>query len=104
MASKKKTIATVEVVQMDEEKLKSIISVAVSEALIRIGLNVSDPVELQKDMAYLRSWRQLVQTSGKRAWFTTMGIMLIVVIAAFAVGIGIPAKILGIAGLAAKTQ
>lgn len=88
------------VIQLDEERLKQVISSAVEEAFIRIGLDTASPVELQKDMAYLRSWRLLVQSTGKRTWFAALGIVLAVVLSAFAVGIGVPAKFLGIVAAA----
>lgn len=37
--------------------LKQVVSMAVEETLIRLGLDVGDPIEIQKDMAFLRGVR-----------------------------------------------
>jgi hypothetical protein len=107
-ARKKTLLATVkkgnniQAIQLDEEHFKELVTASVAEAFVRIGLNYDEPTELQKDMAYLRSWRLLVQSSGRRAWFAVLGVMLVVTLSAFAIGLGIPAKFLGIL-TAAKT-
>lgn len=41
----------------EHKDLKEVVSMAVEETLIRLGLDMSDPIEIQKDMAFLRSVR-----------------------------------------------
>ncbi|AAT69463.1 gp04 [Alphaproteobacteria phage PhiJL001] len=60
------------VIHLTEAQLKEIMEEAVNEALIKIGVDPSDPIEVQKDMQHLRDWRQSVESVQKR------GLMVIV--------------------------
>lgn len=43
-----------------EEKLEieRVVAEAVRQTLIALGINAGDPLEMQKDMMHLRSWRK----------------------------------------------
>lgn len=43
---------------------------AVHETLLALGLDVADPTELQKDMAFLRSWRGASETVKRQGLLT----------------------------------
>lgn len=47
----------------------------VNDTLLKLGMSIGDPIEFQKDMAFLRSWRQS-SDSVKRQGFITMTIVL----------------------------
>lgn len=59
-----------------EHELKAIVSEAVAETLIKLGIDTSDPVELQKDMAHLRAWRESVATVKRQSLMTAVGILV----------------------------
>jgi len=46
----------------------------VNDTLLKLGMSIGDPLEFQKDMAFLRSWRQSSE-SVKRQSFITMTIV-----------------------------
>ncbi len=68
---------------MTEEELKRLISQAVSEAmdksmaetLLKLGIDVDEPLELQKDMQHLRAWRQSITTVKKQSLTTAIGVI-----------------------------
>ena len=58
------------------------IAEAVSEkvvltSLTRIGIDPTNPHEVQKDMAYLRKWRQQMETVASKALITVLGLIVI---------------------------
>ncbi|TGU44615.1 hypothetical protein EN788_22120 [Mesorhizobium sp. M2D.F.Ca.ET.145.01.1.1] len=61
---------------MTEHELKKIVAEAVAETLLKLGIDASDPVELQKDMAHLRAWRESVQTVKQQGLVTAVGILV----------------------------
>jgi hypothetical protein len=61
---------------MTEHELKKIVAEAVSETLLQLGIDASDPVEMQKDMAHLRAWRESVATVKQQSLITAVGILI----------------------------
>lgn len=61
---------------MTEHELKKIVAEAVSETLLQLGIDASDPVEMQKDMAHLRAWRESVNTVKQQGLVTAIGILV----------------------------
>lgn len=62
---------------MNEHELKKIVAEAVAETLLKLGIDASDPVELQKDMAHLREWRESVGTIRRQSLVTAIGIVTV---------------------------
>lgn len=60
---------------MTEAEVKRIVSEAVTETLTRLGIDADDPIEFQKDMAHVRSWRQAKETVVKQGLITAIGIV-----------------------------
>jgi hypothetical protein len=52
---------------------KRIISEAVKETLLHLGLDVDNPVELRKDFNHLRDWREGTETIKDKALSTIVG-------------------------------
>jgi hypothetical protein len=61
---------------MTEHEVKKIVAEAVSETLLQLGIDASDPVEMQKDMAHLRAWRESVNTVKQQGLVTAVGILV----------------------------
>lgn len=62
---------------MTEHELKAIVAEAVAETLIKLGIDTSDPVELQKDMAHLRAWRESIATVKKQGLISAIGVLTV---------------------------
>lgn len=61
---------------MTEAEVKRIVAESVDQTLTRLGVDVSDPLEFQKDMAHLRAWRESVATVKKQGLITAVGIVV----------------------------
>lgn len=58
---------------------------AVSETLLALGVNTKDPddfIEMQKDFAHVRAWRQSVETVRTRGLIVATGIIVTGIIGA----------------------
>lgn len=61
---------------MTEHEVKKIVAEAVAETLLTLGIDTTNPVELQKDMAHLRAWRESVATVKRQSLVTAVGIVI----------------------------
>ena len=60
---------------MTEDEIKKIISVTVSETLLKMGVNTDDPIEAQKDFMHLRSWRQSTEAVKRQSMLAAIGVV-----------------------------
>lgn len=60
---------------MTEDEIKKIVSVTVSETLLKIGVNADDPIEAQKDFMHLRSWRQSTEAVKRQSMLAAIGVV-----------------------------
>lgn len=60
---------------MTEDEIKKIVSVTVSETLLKMGVNADDPIEAQKDFMHLRSWRQSTEAVKRQSMLAAIGIV-----------------------------
>lgn len=60
---------------MTEGEIKKIVSETVNETLLKLGIDASDPIELQADMQHLRAWRESVKTVKRQSLMTAIGII-----------------------------
>lgn len=58
---------------MDDDRLKQLIKTTVSETLIQLGVDGEHPLEVQKDMHYLRKMRTTSNGIIKKALWTLVG-------------------------------
>lgn len=49
----------------------------IREMFVTFGIDVTNPMEMQQDMAYLRAWRTSVGTIKKQGLMTAVGIVTI---------------------------
>lgn len=84
---------------VSEEMLRRVVRDSVRDEFKAVGLNAEDPIEVQKDMAYLRSWRTMVQQGGMKAFLSAVKFITIGLIAATLIGLGTPAKLLSLFGV-----
>jgi hypothetical protein len=60
---------------MTEHEIRRIVAETVDQTLTRLGIDSTDPVELQKDMAHLREWRESIGTVKKQSLMTAIAIL-----------------------------
>ena len=60
---------------MNEAEIRKIVAETVKETLTRMGIPADDPIEVQKDMAHLRAWRESVSTVKRQGLITAVGIV-----------------------------
>lgn len=58
-----------------EKIAKEAAHTAVAETLTALGMDTSDPFELQRDFAHLRSWRRSVEKVREKSLLTAVGII-----------------------------
>lgn len=75
---------------MNEAEVKKIVAETVAQTLLTLGVDTNDPVELQKDLAHLRAWRESMETVRRQSLITAIGV--------------ITAGVLGLIWLAIKGQ
>lgn len=57
-------------------ELEEVISKTVMKTLLNLGLDVSDPIEMQKDFAHLRAWREATLDVKKKGALTLLGLII----------------------------
>jgi hypothetical protein len=65
------------VAAMTEAEVKRIVAEAVAETLTKLGIQVDDPLEAQKDMQFLRQWRESAATVKKQSLITAVGVITV---------------------------
>lgn len=58
------------------DKMRAVARMTVDELLIRMGIDVSDPIEMQKDFQHLRDWRTSTESIKKKSVLTLVGILI----------------------------
>lgn len=61
---------------MNEQEIRKIVAEAVAETLTRLGIEASEPLEVQKDMQHLREWRESIATVKRQSLITAIGILV----------------------------
>nr|DAP56840.1 MAG TPA: hypothetical protein [Caudoviricetes sp.]DAU40488.1 MAG TPA: hypothetical protein [Caudoviricetes sp.] len=61
---------------LTEADINKIVENAVKETLTKIGIDPEQPLEYQKDMAFVRSWRASSETVKRQGIITVYGIIL----------------------------
>ena len=61
--------------QMTEHEIQVIVAGAVSETLLKLGIDAKNPTEMQADMRHLREWRQSVNTVKRQGLITAVGVI-----------------------------
>jgi hypothetical protein len=59
----------------------------VNETFVRLGVEVDDPLEMQKDFQHLRDWRETTDSVKKKTMLTAVGIVMTGGIAALVLGL-----------------
>ncbi len=81
---------------VSEEALRRVVEESVHKAFAAVGLDADEPLEVQKDLAYLRTWRMLVQKGGTKAFLTAVGFITLGLLSAMLIGLGFPARVIAL--------
>lgn len=60
---------------MTEADIRKIIDETVNQTLTKLGVDIDDPLEFQKDMQHLRAWRESVSTVKRQSLITAVGVI-----------------------------
>lgn len=73
-------------VSLTRAELKGIMEEAVNNALTKMGIDVEDPIEMQRDFQHLRDWRIAVAAARTKGFLGIIGLLTAGLVAAFWVG------------------
>lgn len=80
------------VYQLTESELEEVIEKSVKRAFVSMGIDVDNPVEVQRDMQHLRDWRMLTDAIRTKGIMTIVGIIVAGACAALWVGVKMAVK------------
>lgn len=69
------------------DELRDIISATVKQTLLTLGIDMSDPIKLQKDFQHLREWRESTETLKKNGMIAMITIVIAGAATAFWMGV-----------------
>jgi hypothetical protein len=73
-------------IQLSRGEMKSLMEEAVNNAFTKMGMDVSDPIEMQRDFQHLRDWRIAVKSAQSKGFLTIIGLLTAGVVAALWIG------------------
>lgn len=73
-------------VTLSRGELKGLMEEAVNNAITKMGIDTTDPIEMQRDFQHLRDWRIAVNSAKTKGFLTILGILTAGVAAAVWVG------------------
>lgn len=59
-----------------EEETRAIVRATVQETLLALGIDMSEPLEAQKDFQHLRAWRESVDTIKRQGLVAAVGVIV----------------------------
>jgi len=65
---------------MTEQQINSIVDKAVESALVRMGIDCEDPLEMQGDMAFLRKFKKSCDAIGSRVVMVVVGVATLAIL------------------------
>lgn len=61
--------------EMNPDDLKKLISSTVEETLLKMGVDSTNPLEMQKDLQHLRSWRNSTEAVKRQSIIAAIGLV-----------------------------
>lgn len=62
---------------VDDAEVRQIVRETVRETLITLGVDMTDPLELQADLRFLRQWRRAQDAMTTKALATLVGVLIL---------------------------
>lgn len=63
-------------VALSREEVQHLVSEAVKQTLIQLGVDASNPIEMQRDFQHLREWRTAGEDLKRKGMLTLLGIFV----------------------------
>lgn len=60
--------------QLSEADIRKIVAETVAETLLRLGIDATEPLELQRDMQHLRGWREATSAIKRQSLIAAIGL------------------------------
>lgn len=60
-----------------EHEIRKIVAEAVEQTLLTLGIDADEAVEIQKDMSFLRGWRESAGTVKRQGLMTAVGVLTV---------------------------
>lgn len=86
-------------VLVSEATLRRVMREEITSAFTSVGFDMKNPIESQKNLAFLSTIRHLWSEGSMKAVFKIMGLIITASFLAMLVGFGIPLKVLAFIGL-----
>lgn len=74
---------------VDADILRTVVTSAVSDAFLKMGLDVADAKETQADLAYLREWRRMMREVRTHSLVSTIRWVLLGLLGLIVVGLSV---------------
>jgi len=74
-------------IRLTEEELRTVMTEAVDTALVRLGVDVENPIQMQQDFQHLREWREATSSMKRKGLVVITGTLVAGGLAAAFVGI-----------------
>lgn len=74
-------------IRLSKEEIQELISCGVEDALTRMGIDSSNPLEMQRDFQHLRDWRLAVRDVRRRGMFAMASVLIAGVLGALWMGV-----------------
>jgi len=74
-------------IQLSRGELKALLQQAVTDAMVKLGMDIEDPLEMQRDFQHLRDWRLAVKSAQSKGFLTVIGLLTAGFFAAMWIGI-----------------
>lgn len=64
-------------ITLTNEQLEDIVEKTVTNTLLKMGIDASDPIEVQKDMQHVRNWRESTESIKNKSITTIVGFIIV---------------------------
>ena len=86
-AAEKAATAAAEKVSLNHEEITKLVAEAVRQTLLQLGVDFTNPLEMQRDFQHLRQWRQAGEDLRGKGMFVLLSIFLSGLVGLIVVGI-----------------
>lgn len=62
---------------MTEADIRRIVDETVNQTLTKLGVDIDNPLEYQKDMQHLRAWRESISTVKRQTLISAVGVITV---------------------------
>lgn len=73
-------------VALSHDDITKVVSQAVTQTLVQLGIDSNNPIDMQKDFQHLRQWREAGEEIKKKTRNTVVGIFIVGLVGLIVVG------------------